>query len=79
MREMRPGDHILIAQGMLDQLGDPEKVNTQVSHAQRNLALAEAARAHLDMARFKLDFPELTHGVFERARMAEIIQVQGKD
>lgn len=68
MREMRASDHLLVAQNMLDHLGDPEKVNTQVSHAQRNLVLAKAAEAHISMARFKLEYPEVNRSAFQKAQ-----------
>ena len=59
MRNMKASDHVMVAQRMLDLLGDPEKVCQETSHASRNLALAEAVRAHLKMARFKMDFPDV--------------------
>lgn len=71
---MRPSDHVMVAQGMLDLLGDPEKVYQETSHAMRNLALAEAVRAHLKMARFKLDHGEVARVAADKADVSKAIE-----
>jgi hypothetical protein len=57
MLEMRASHHIILATEMLNEMGHGERIRERVSHAQCNQALALGARAHIDMARFKLDHP----------------------